>query len=380
MKGHVRKKGSSWQISWDIGEDENGKRKQRWKNVRGTKKEAQEELRRQLNLVDNNIVVDDKNITLKAHLKEWLEIVETELSPTTYERYEGIVDNHLIPNLGKIKLAKLSTQHIESYYTKAQREGRADGKGGLSKQTVLHIHRLLHKALKKAVSWQRLVRNPAAEEYITIPKPDKSERLTFTTDETLELLEKAKDNMLHLPVLLAVTIGLRRGEVTGLKWSDIDLDNRKLSVRRVLVETRAKGVQTKEPKTHRSSRSITLPSVTVKALRQYKVEQMEIALQIGSKFSNDDFIFSTPLSQLRPSQLTTNYRAFISRKGFKHVTFHDLRHTHATHLLEQNIHPKVVSERLGHSNISITLDTYSHIIPNMQEEAANKVDEVFSNE
>lgn len=373
MKGHIRKRGSKWVLVIDIGENTSDRRKQKWIPFDGTKKEAQEELRRVLGQIDNNQFVDPKKITLSQHLKEWLRVVD--VSAKTYERYEIIVNKHLIPNLGAIRLSNLKPQDIEGYYSKALKEGRADGKGGLSKRSVLHTHRVLHAALSKAITWQLIVRNPASKEFIKPPRPDKSERLTFTTEETLDVLDKAKDNRLYVPILLAVTTGLRRGEVLGLKWSDIDMDGKRLSIRRVLEQTRISGIKVKEPKTERSIRNIALPAITVFALRQYKARQIELGLKLGTQLKDDDFIFDSPLGLLKPSQLTTAYAAFRKSHGFKHVTFHDLRHTHATHLLEKNIHPKIVSERLGHSTIAITLNTYSHVTPSMQEDAANKVDE-----
>ena len=153
------------------------------------------------------------------------------------------------------------------------------------------------------------------------------------------------------------------------------MDGKRLSIRRVLEQTRISGIKVKEPKTERSIRNIALPDITVFALRQYKARQIELGLKLGTQLKDGDFIFDSPLGLFKPSQLTTAYAAFRKSHGFKHVTFHDLRHTHATHLLEKNIHPKIVSERLGHSTIAITLNTYSHVTPSMQEDAANKVDE-----
>jgi len=172
-------------------------------------------------------------------------------------------------------------------------------------------------------------------------------------------------------------MGLRRGEILGLRWKDINLENKQLSVRQVVDETKKHGVQFKSPKTQKSNRTVTMPEITIETLRLYKAKQAEINLQLGKGMNGDSLLFDSPLGLWTPSKLTNAYRGFISKHELKHVTFHDLRHTHATHLLEQNIHPKVVSERLGHSNIAITLDTYSHVLPNMQEDAASVTDQLL---
>ena len=188
----------------------------------------------------------------------------------------------------------------------------------------------------------------------------------------------AANSRLYLPILLAVTTGMRRGEILGLRWKDADLTNRRISVRQSMGETRKYGIEIKSPKTEHGKRSIKLPNITLEGLKQHKSKVSELRLQLGTGLDKDHLVFEElPGKIFKPSQLTSAYRHFTKKHELKTVTFHDLRHTHATHLLEGNIHPKVVSERLGHSTIAITLDTYSHVLPNMQEEAANIVDEVL---
>ena len=376
MKGHLKKRSKdSWTIVVDLGLKPEGKRNQKWKTIKGTKKEAQDELAKMLSQYQEGTYIERTKITVAEYLDHWLDSVKGNVTSKTFERYFEICRDHVKPTLGQIKLSKLQPIHVSDLYSKALVSGRKDGQGGLSKRSVLHIHRIFRAALQQAVKWQILVRNPCNA--VAPPKPETKERLTFTTEETLKVLEKAQGTCLYLPVLLAVTTGMRRGEIIGLRWKDIDLKNKRLSVRQVAVQTKVYGVEFKEPKTQKSVRTIALPDMTVLALKQHKAEQAETNLQLGRGLSEDTLLFETPVGIWAPDQLTATYKRFNARHKLKRVTFHDLRHTHATHLLEQNIHPKIVSERLGHSTIALTLDTYSHVLPNMQEEAASVTDKLL---
>jgi len=379
MKGHLKKRSKdSWTIVVDLGLKANGKRNQKWKSTKGTKKEAEALLARMLTELEDGVYIDAKKTSVSDYLDKWIVSIKGSVSSTTYERYKQLCDKHLKPTIGNIALNKLQAIRISELYSVAMESGRIDGKGGLSKQTVLHMHRVLKRALSQAVKWGLLSRNPC-DAVDNIPKPSKKERLTFTTEETLSLLEQLNGNPLYLPVLIAVTTGMRRGEILGLRWKDIDLDKKRLYIRQIVIETRENGLEVKQPKTDASSRTIALPQIAIEAIKKYRVEQAELCLQLGKGLTPESMLFNEYSGLNVPNRITVNFRSFIKSHGFKHVTFHDLRHTHATHLLEQNIHPKIVSERLGHSTIALTMNTYSHVMPTMQEEAANKVDELFGN-
>jgi len=378
MKGHLKKRSKdSWTIVVDLGLKANGKRNQKWKSIKGTKKEAEALLARMLTELEDGIYIEPSKTSVSEYLTNWLKSIDAKLSAKTYERYEEIINNHFIPNIGHHKLNKLHPLHIETHYSELLHDGRMDGKGGLSKTTVLHHHRVLKKALSKAVKWHYLVSNPC--DAIDPPKPDKKEIQTLTTEETQQFLEKAQGSDIYLPILLAVTTGIRLGELCGLRWIDIDLDNKRLSVRQVMSESRRYGIIMKEPKTRNSNRSITLSNITVDALKRHKTQVSKARLQLGVGLSKEDLIFEQiPGDRFTPTRISSAYNWFIKKNKLKRISFHSLRHTHATHLLECNIHPKIVSERLGHATIGITLDTYSHVMPNMQVEAADKMDELFS--
>ena len=377
MKGHLKKRSKdSWTIVVDLGLKANGKRNQKWKSIKGTKKEAEALLARMLTELEDGVYIDAKKTSVSDYLDKWIASIKGSVSSTTYERYKQLCDKHLKPTIGNIALNKLQAIRISELYSNAIESGRIDGKGGLSKQTVLHMHRVFKRALSQAVKWGLLSRNPC-DAVDNIPKPNKKERLTFTTEGTLSLLEQLNGNPLYLPVLIAVTTGMRRGEILGLRWKDINLDKKRLYIRQIVIETRENGIEVKQPKTDSSSRTIALPQMAIEAIKKYRVEQAELCLQLGKGLTPESMLFDEYSGLNVPNRITVNFRSFIKSHGFKHVTFHDLRHTHATHLLEQNIHPKIVSERLGHSTIALTMNTYSHVMPNMQEEAANVTDRII---
>lgn len=373
MRGHIRKRGqNSWAVVLDLGRDASGKRRQKWHTVKGTKKDADRELSRLLNELDNGSYVEPSRMRFREYLDQWLrDYAQPRVSPKTYERYGQLVRD-IAQELGEHALSQLRPLHIQAFYAKQLTEGRKNGKGGLSPQTVLHYHRLLHKALAQAVKWQLLARNPA--EAVEPPRPPRTQMRALDERETAQLLSMLAAKRLYMPVLLAVTTGLRRGEVLALRWGDIDFDTNHAVVVRSLEQTKA-GLRYKSPKTERSRRTVVLPGFTVEALRAHKVNQAKERLAVGPLYQDENLVCArrdgTPWA---PDQFSTAFAAFVRRSGLEHFRFHDLRHSHATQLLKQGVHPKIVSERLGHSNIGITLDTYSHVLPGMQEDAIAGLD------
>jgi integrase len=287
-----------------------------------------------------------------------------------------MIDGHIRPALGSYPLPKLAPLHIQAFYNCALTKGRKDGKGGLSAQSVLHFHRLLHKAFAQAVKWQLLARNPV--EAAEPPRAQRQEMRALDEAETANLLSLLSASRLYMPVMLAVTTGLRRGEILGLRWSNADLATRTVTVVQSLEQTK-EGVRLKSPKTHRGLRSIALPEMVVEALRSHRAKQAEERLALGPAYDDNDLVCPRPGgAPWPPDMFSTAFAAFVRRSRMKAFRFHDLRHTHATQLLKAGVHPKVVSERLGHSAIGITLDTYSHVLPGMQEDAARRIGEVLN--
>ncbi|HLG87046.1 MAG TPA: site-specific integrase [Alphaproteobacteria bacterium] len=376
----------SWEIKFDAGVDpKTGKRLTRFTTVRGTKKDALEALAKYRNQRTEGTLLEPKRITLAAFLELWLTGQQHRVSAKTWQRYAEIARKHLIPALGAHPLSKLTPLHLETYYNetvtkprkRTKRGGAIDELAPLSAHTVRHHHRVLSQALKQAVRLRLLAFNPANN--VNPPRPLHKEMRILDHAQTGVLLKAAKGSPIELVVLIAVTTGMRRGEILGMRWKDLNLEARTLSVAQTLEEvrdetTRKMRLTFKAPKTDRSRRTITLPEMTAEALRLHRVEQAKQRLRAGAAYDNADLVCCDELgAPLRPHYITQAFAKMAA--GLKlPVRFHDLRHTHISHLLAAGVHPKVASERAGHASVSITLDVYSHLIPGMQEDAANKID------
>ncbi|MCE5311457.1 MAG: site-specific integrase [Acidobacteriales bacterium] len=379
VKGHIRKRGkSSWSIVVELEPRPDGKRRQKWETVHGLKKKAEERLAEILHSMNIGTYVEPAKLTVEEYLAKWLETVKVNLSGKTFERYREIATRHLVPALGPILLAKLTPLHIQAYYSKALQSGRLDKRqGGLSTQTVLHHHRVLRESLRQAVKWQMLVRNPA--DAVEPPVVQRKEMKALSESETAWLLKAAMGTKLYLPILLTVTTGLRRGELLALRWRDLDLEKGTLAVVRSVEETR-EGIRFKEPKTAKGRRLISLPLLSLEELRRHLSVQSSERRTLDSVYQDSDLVLSASDGQIwKPESFTALYFRFTKRIGVS-LRFHDLRHTHATQLLKAGISAKVVSERLGHSSVGITLDVYSHVLPGMQEEAAARIDAALRKE
>jgi len=317
-------------------------------------------------------------MTVTQWLATWLENVRAEIAPKSYERYSEVVENFLIPELGNLPLAKLAPSHIQTAYTAWATGGRRDGKpGGLSPRTRRHIHRIFKSALARAVELQVLARNPADAFKKRLPKVERREMIAHSIDQSSRLLEGIKHTRVFWPVLLAVSTGMRRGEVLALRWKNVDLESATLRVMESLEQTKA-GLRFKTPKTDRT-RAITLPAFVVEELRKLKRCQAEELLMLGVRQTGDTIVCARADGKPhQPRSLTHEFTRLVRRvKDIPRIRFHDLRHTQATQLLVAGVHPKVVQERLGHSTISTTLDLYSHVTDTMQSDAAARLDAAF---
>ncbi len=334
-----------------------------------TQSEARTWLRTTLNQVDNGITFLGAQMELGKYLEQWLVTVKTSVRPKTYEQYKQIVTGYIIPILGRIKLKDVRPDHIQSLYNNKL-------KSGTSNRTVRMIHSVLHVSLAQALKMALIGRNPA--DAVTRPKLVKKEMKTLTDTQVQTLLLAARGTRYEALYLLAVTTGIRQGELLGLRWSDLDWVTRHLSVQRQLQRLSGQGMVFGEPKSASGRRVIALGSATIEKLREhYKHQQLE-RLAAGERWIENDLIFPTIIgTPIEGSNLIRTFKSLLRAYNLPNIRFHDLRHTAATLMLQQGIHPKVVQERLGHSQISMTLDTYSHVLPNMQEEAAQKIDELI---
>jgi integrase len=270
-----------------------------------------------------------------------------------------------------LPLAKLAPVHIQGFYSDALTSGRLDGKGGLSPQTVVHFDRVLHLALKRARSLRLIAVNPAED--VERPQVERREMQTLDDDQGAQLLAAAATTRLYVPIVLAVATGLRRGELLALRWQDIDLKMGVVQVVRSLEQTN-EGLRFKAPKTNRSRRPVVLPASVIDVLRDHKTRQAEERLLLGQ--GKCELVFTRVDGRpIAPDTFTSWVARVAKRAGVAHIMpVHGLRHTHITNLLRANVHPKVASERAGHSSVGFTLDRYSHVIPSLQEDAALRID------
>lgn len=371
MTGHLRQRSpGSWEVKFDLGRDPvTGRRKTRYITFRGGKKAAQQELRRLLGTVDEGRFVEPSKLSVAEYLERWLEEhAKHNVSGKTFERYTELLRLHAIPVIGRHPLTRLEPLHVQAMHA-AMRER------GLSAQTIKHCHRVLSQALKQALRLRLVAGNPAAG--VDAPRVARTEMKVLDQPQTAAMLKAAESLSIYVPILLAVTTGMRRGEVLALHWKDVDLDCRSLSVAHTLEQTKTGGLVFKTPKTERSRRMIALPALTAEVLRQHRTRQAEDRLRAGPIWINHDLVCCRSDGMpFDPRQLSKTFAA-LSRRLNLSIRFHDLRHTHISHLLKAGVHPKVASERAGHASVSITLDVYSHVLPGMQEDAANLINEAL---
>ena len=343
MRGHLRKRGErSWAVVVDVGHDpRTGKRRQKWVSVKGTKRDAERRLVEVIRDLNEGINVDTARITLANYLDQWIrDYVAFTVRETTLEGYRNIV-RRLKRDLGRIDLADLNPQQVQRYYAELMA-------GGLSAQTVIHLHNLLYHAIAQAVKWDMLPRNVL--EAVSPPRLQKPEFRSLNPSEVDRLLSAARGTDYHLPIHLAIYTGLRRSEVLGLRWSDVDLGTKTLTVRRSMVAIRGAPGHIAPPKSRASRRVVSYGELTEALLRSRRA-------------APDAQVCARPDgSELRPGSLTHGYRRIADSHGID-VRFHDLRHTHASLLLASGVPVHVVRARLGHESIQTTVDTYGHVLP-----------------
>ena len=370
MRGHIRKRGETWTVVVDVGRDPaSGKRRQKWQGGFRTKRAAERALTETLDRLERGTYAERSNETLAAYLEEWLRAIRPSLRSSTWESYARNTRTHIVPRLGQTGLQALTPSALNAFYGDLLAEGRRDGRG-LSPRTVRYCHAILRKALSDAVRWNRIARNVADSADPPSASTSKAtEMRTWSADELRTFLASVRDDRFYALWLLAATTGMRRGEIAGLRWSDVDLGAARLSVRRALVVV-AYRVEWSEPKTDRGRRSIALDPATVQALREHRLRQLEEGFLLGTTEPHDLVFAREDGSHPHPERISKAFEQHVRRSDLPRIRFHDLRHTHATLALQAGVHPKVVSDRLGHADIALTLNVYSHAIPALQETAA----------
>lgn len=377
LRGSIRKHGNGYQIRVDLGKDENGKRKQKAVGGFRTKAEAEAGLNELLVKLQNGEYAEESTINIKDYLSKWLKYIKPNVEDTTYVFYRDMCAA-LTTHLGKVQVTKLKPLQIQDFITKL-----LDGnERKLSPTTVRHYYNVLNIALNQAVKWEIIKVNPCnsvdpprkAETKFDVLEPDEVEMF-------LDYIKNSDYSVMYIPVHLALYCGLRRGEILGLTWNNIDL---KQGIIRIVSNRVVAGKEEviSTPKTDKSMRSVAISKHTIEILKEHYKEQNEnekILTLYPGKQDKDKYVCTWPGGKLiRPDYLTKTLKKVLKQCNLPNIRFHDLRHTHATLLLLAGVNLKVVSERLGHSKTTFTADTYAHVLPQMQQEAVEKFDNLVS--
>ncbi len=336
-----------------------------------TRKEVADKLTKALTDRDSGLSFDANNLRLGDYLHRWLEDSKKgSVKPVTYQGYERMVRNHLVPTLGRIRLKALTPSHLRSLY-------REKTQAALSARTVGYVHATIHNALKQALDDGLIPRNVA--DAVKPPQLHREEIEPLTPQQSRRLLEAVGGDRFEALYALAVTAGLRQGELLGLRWEDIDLDRSILRVKRTLSRTKGAHPVFSTPKTAKGRRNVKLTAKAVEAIKEHHQRQQKEQEGLVGLWQEHGLVFptrvGTPMS--RHNLVNRSFKPLLERAGLPDIRFHDLRHTCATLMLAVGTNPKVVQETLGHANVSVTLDIYSHLLPNMQDEVAQKINELL---
>lgn len=361
----------TWLVRIFLGRQSDGKRKYFSKTIHGTKKDAQKYLNAKLREKDLGIFVEPGTESLNKYLDRWLtDTAKPRVRETTFEGYEWIVKKYIKKHLGTMRLSQLQGYQIQKFYNDLQREG-------LSARTVRYSHSVLSSALKQAVKWKMIFQNPCDE--CDLPKMQNAEMKCYSPVEVRKFLETAKTNKHYVLFLLIIQTGMRPEEYLGLQWKDVDLEEGVLSVRRAVKIRKGGGFYFTEPKTNKSRRSIPLSESLVAAMKTHRLNQLTAKMKIRDCYQDNDLVFATEIGTplLIENLRNRHFEKIRVEAKLPKIRLYDLRHTTATLLLSAGENPKVVSERLGHASIVLTLDTYSHVLPNMQKDATSKLEKMM---
>ncbi len=375
MAGSIEKRGkNSYRLTVSEGFDLNGKPMIHRKTIHGTKKEAEVELAKFVTEVQNGLVIDGKSLKFSEFVDVWKrDYGSKELAPTTYKRYCRMLETRILPYFGHFYINKIRPTDIMKFYDLLEKDTqlvRKKGNNGsknkkpLSGKTILEHHRLLRAMLHKAVYWQLIVSNPA--ERVQSPKARKPKRRSYDDEQTKILLENLEqlsieDTKYKVAIILTVFTGVRLGELMGLEWQDVDFKNGIISINRSSQYLSDMGVFTKVPKTESSIREIAIPEFIISLLEEYKLWYEEQKSVYGELWTDSDRLFvQADGKPMHPSTISKWFVKYVGQIGLPVINFHGLRHTNASLLVAQNIDIAVISARLGHAQISTTLDFYVH--------------------
>ena len=362
---HIRKRGPRrWEVSVHLG---GGKR--RWHSVRGTKRQAERVAARLEEDVQSGALVEPTAATLGTYLEQWLEThVRLHNAPRTYQDYRYHVERFLQPRLGHVRLTQLRPLHLQGLQVELRQQGLT--------RTADYVHQVVRKALNDAVRLQLLARNPALA---ARPPRSRPQPVDIPSVEVVRAaLAALSGTDLELPIRLAVTTGVRPGELVALRWRDFDLEAGRARIRQSLQRIKGQGLVFAPTKTHRSTRTIALDANVVEQLTRHRASQEAHRRKLSSLYDDHDLVFAQADGRpIEPSVLLARFQRALHRAGLPALRIKDLRHVHASIMLSEGVHPRVVQEQLGHASITLTLDTYSHVTPGIQAEAVQRVGKVL---
>jgi integrase len=376
-RGHVRERGETFTAYWRA-RNTDGVSVQRSKGGFATAVAAERHLTKVLRELDTGTYVEPekraRTQTLAQFLRDdWLPAVRVTLRPSTWSSYRSNLELHVIPRLGGCRLNEITPDRLNRLYAELLESGYRKGREarGLSARTVRYCHTVLRRALRDALLWDRIARNPA--DRATPPEAKRSERPVWCAAELRRFLVHVRDDRLYAAWALLATTGMRRGEVLGLRWSDVDLAAGAVTIQQTIVAIGYR-VEVSEPKTARSRRRVGIDPATVAALRTWRAAQAEERLAWGPAWVDSGLVFTREDgSTTHPQSLSQSFERRAREAGLSPIPLHSLRHSYATAALAEGVQPKVLSERLGHSNISTTADLYQHVLPEMDKEVATRV-------
>jgi len=372
MAGQIIKRGDTWLVRIFLGRDASGKRSHHNKTICGTKKDAQKYLNAALREKDLGIFVEPSALTVNEYLDRWLEsAARPRVAQRTADGYAALLKRYVRPSVGHKRLDGLQPLDIQKIYGELLERG-------LSARIIRHTHSTLHNALKQAVKWNLLQRNPAG--LVELPKVPHTERRVLMPDEALAFLEAANEIPHGLIFEFALLSGMRPEEYLALQWADLDFERGTAQVKRALVRHNGSW-SFQDTKTARSRRTVSLPQPLFNKLKAHKAKQAEQRLRSGSQWQAFDLLFcsETGTPHSIPNLTYRYFRPILEKAKLPQIRLYDLRHSHATLLLLADENPKIVAERLGHSTIVLTLDTYSHVLPTMQQQTTAKLTKMLYN-
>jgi len=373
MQGRVFRRGAGWSYAVDLSPDPaTGKRRQRLKGGFHTKREAEAALAELVTDVQRGNLTKSGHQQLRDWLEEWLTAIGPSLRPTTRDLYAMAVRSWIVPRIGALRLSQVTPQVLQDLYRVLAETGRHGGADGLGPRSVRLAHQVLRQSLAKAVDWDLLRVNPAMAR-LELPRLEPKPIRTWTVEEARRFLATTADDRLGALWLLMVTTGLRRGEALGVRWEDVDLDAGRLAVVQTVVVASNRAYLS-EPKTAHGRRVVRLQPEVVAALRLRRLRQGQDRLLVGSAWIDTGLVFTTAVGGLlHPRNIVRAFDLAVERAGVPRIRIHDLRHTAATVALREGVHPKLVQEMLGHANVAITLDTYSHASEDMHKVASERI-------